>query len=383
MKSYSPKFLLVVAAILLCNVVAFAEQGQGGEVPNSKYSFAFLGDLHFDRLHHHDMDWVKEKQPGDVRQIENYSRVTGQNSRGLLEAVSDSLKDQTNPAFAVVQAGDFVEGLCGSYDLQVLQFKEAFSFVEPLTPSIPFLITKGNHDITGPGADKAYTDVVLPWLGKQLNTAISSASYYVKHKGDLFVFFDAYRPDLDWLKEVLGQHPARHVFFIIHKPVVPYNARSQWHIFSRDKDHSKREKLLSLLGKYHAIVLSGHLHHYSVLRRKTDKGAFVQLAMNSVIDIGERKVKLLEGVDKYTPDLVDLEANFNTKTKDARRKLLKKEKPFIDYFELAKTTGYFLVTVSDNAIDIDIRLRNSRSTWRKLRIARSTLDVAAISKKSQ
>jgi len=97
--------------------------------------------------------------------------------------------------------------------------------------------------------------------------------------------------------------------------------------------------------------------------------------MISVIDIGESKVKLLEGVDEYTPDLVNLEANFSTKTKDARRELLKNEKPFIDYFELAKTPCYSLMKVSDNYIDIDVRLRSSQSTWRRLRIERSTLNI--------
>ncbi len=379
MKSYFFRFSVMLIAISLCSIT-FAELKEssfttGGESSKLEYGFALLGDFHFDRLGHHDMDWVKETHPGDVRQIENYSRVTKQNSRGLFESVSNSLKDQNISTFAIIQTGDFVEGLCGSYELQALQFKEAIAFVEPLTPSIPFLISKGNHDVTGPGAAKAYSDIIVPWLGKQLDTTITGTSYYVKHKSDLFIFFDAYRPDLDWLDEVLDQHPARHVFFIIHKPVVPYNARSQWHIFSKDKDRFKREKLLSLLGKYRTIVFGGHLHYYSVLRRKTDGGVFVQLAMNSVIDFDERKVELLEGVDKYTPELVDLEANFNTKTKHARRELLKKEKPFIDYFELAKTPCYSLIKVSDNYIDVDVRLRSSQSTWRQLRIERSTLNV--------
>ena len=371
---------MMLIVILLFSSVAFAMAKTSSSTTNKtpqkpEYTFAFLGDMHYDKLYHHDMNWVKETHPGDIRQIENYSKVTKQNTPALLESVSNSLKNQNSPTFATIQIGDFVEGLCGSYELQVLQFKEAIAFVEPLTASMPFLITKGNHDVTGPGAAKAYTDIIVPWLGKQLNTAITGTSYYVKHKSDLFIFFDAYRPDLDWLAQVLDQQPAKHVFFIIHKPVVPYNARSQWHIFSKDKDRLKREKLLSLLGKHHAIVLSGHLHYYSALRRKTDSGSFVQLSMNSVLDFDERKVKLLEGVDEYTPDLVNLEANFSTKTKDARRELLKNEKPFIDYFELAKTPCYSLMKVSDNYIDVDVRLRSSQSTWRRLRIERSTLNI--------
>ena len=35
-----------------------------------------LGDLHFDRLEHHDMAWVEREKPNDVRQIQDYSRKT-------------------------------------------------------------------------------------------------------------------------------------------------------------------------------------------------------------------------------------------------------------------------------------------------------------------
>jgi hypothetical protein len=380
MKYYNYRFPAIFIVILLYSNIAFAMAKASifatNETPQKpEYGFAFLGDMHFDKLYHHDMGWVKDKHPGDVRQIENYSNVTTQNTPALLKSVFSSLTKQDIPTFAIIQGGDFVEGLCGNYELQALQFKEAIDLVEQSTAPVPFLITKGNHDITGPGADKAYSDIVLPWLGKQLDTMITDTSYSVEHKGDLFIFFDSYKPDLDWLSKVLEQHPARYVFFVIHKPVIPYNARAQWHIFSRDNDRLKREKLLFLLGKHHAIVLSGHLHHYSVLRRKTDGGLIFQLSMNSVIDISESKVELLEGIDEYTPELVDLEASFSANTKDARRKLLGKEKPFIDYFDLAKTPCYSLIKVSDNHIDIDTHLRSNHTAWRRLRIERATLNV--------
>jgi len=350
----------------------------GRVASEAAYGFAFLGDLHFDSLDHHDLDWVRENHPGDVRQIRNYSRITEQKSPALLAAVSSSLKKQDLPPFAIIQAGDFVEGLCGSYDLQVQQFKEALAFVGAYAEPIKFLITKGNHDITGPGADKAYADIILPWLGRQLETEISETSYFVEHGGDLFVFFDSYRPDLDWLEEVLSQHPARHVFFVTHQPVVPYNARSQWHIFSKDGEQSRREKLLSILGEYRAIVLSGHLHHYSILSRRTDRGMIVQLALNSVVDVGDGEVELLNGVDTYTPELVDREPGFSAGTKAARRELLKQERPFISYFELADTPGYGLLSVSDEFIDIDIRLRSSQRTWRRLRIEKESFNITDI-----
>lgn len=377
------RHLSVMAVTVCLGSSAYAQidgvtSKDGRAASGAAYSFAFLGDLHFDRLDHHDMDWVREHHPGDVRQIRNYSRITEQKSPALLDAVTRSLKEQDLPPFAIIQAGDFVEGLCGSYDLQVQQFKEALAFVGPYAEPINFLITKGNHDITGPGADRAYADIILPWLGKQLEIEVSGTSYFVEHGGDLFVFFDSYRPDLDWLEEVLSRHPARHVFFVIHQPVVPYNARSQWHIFSKDREQSRRETLLSLLGEYRAIVLSGHLHHYSILRRRTDRGMIIQLALNSVVGMGEREVELLHGVDAYTPELVDREPGFSAGTKAARRELLKQEQPFVSYFELADAPGYILLSVSDEFIDIDIRLRSSQGSWRRLRIEKQTFNITAI-----
>lgn len=381
-KNHKRLFLTILAALTLYGI-AVAETREysvesAGKTPEREYVFAVLGDLHFDRLHHHDMNWVRATHPGDVKQIEDYSHITNQNTRPLLESVLQSLKIANCPTFAILQSGDFVEGLCGSYELQSVQFNEAVAFVGPLIAPIPLLITKGNHDITGPGADKAYSDIIMRWIEKQLQTTISGTSYYVSHKSDLFIFFDCYKPDLDWLAEVLHQNPARHVFFVIHKPVVPYNERASWHIFSSPEEQHQRQTLLSLLGKYRAVVLSGHLHYYSALVRKTDGGCFVQLGLNSVIDMEQGKVELLEGIDKYGPDLVNREANLDPQTEQTRSEILTQEKPFIDYFELAKTSCYSVIGVSDNGIDVDMHLRSNPDTWRRLRIALSNPDAIHI-----
>ena len=63
---------------------------------------------------------------------------------------------------------------------------------------------------------------------------------------------------------------------------MPYNARSNWHIYSSPKQAAQRAQLLELLGRHRAIVLCGHLHKYSLLVRRTDYGPFVQLAISSV-----------------------------------------------------------------------------------------------------
>ena len=48
------------------------------------WSIPMLGDLHFDRLAHHDMDWLAREHPGDVRQVENYSQITHERMPALL-----------------------------------------------------------------------------------------------------------------------------------------------------------------------------------------------------------------------------------------------------------------------------------------------------------
>jgi len=352
---------------------AFAEALVSGG--NAQYRFAFLGDLHFDRPEHHDMEWVQKEHPGDIRQIETYCRVTRENSGALLTVASETLNEQASP-FAIIQAGDFVEGLCGSYELQANQFKDAIRFVESTAGGIPFLITKGNHDITGPGAEEAYSDVMLPWFGKQLGKKISSTSYTVRQGGDLFVFFDGYKPDLDWFENVLKEEPFRYLFFIVHEPVVPYNARSQWHLFSRDKSSERRDRLLSLLGKHHAIVLCGHLHQYSVVRRQTENGAFIQLAMNSVVHQEPGVIKLLSGKEQYGPELTRLEPRFSPESREIRRNILQSEKPRIDYFEVADISGWELIIVSDDAIRLENRPWNHRTVWRVLNMTPSTMEIA-------
>ena len=51
------------------------------------------GDLHFDRLEHHDHEWLAREHPGDVSQVENYSRITRELTPRLFARVRESLAD--------------------------------------------------------------------------------------------------------------------------------------------------------------------------------------------------------------------------------------------------------------------------------------------------
>ena len=336
------------------------------------YAFILLGDLHYDRMSHHDMGWVEREKPNDVRQINEYVEITEKYTPRLLARVGEAVRTATTPVPFVIQVGDLTEGLCGSYDLQALQFHDAIAMVEELLPGVPFLVTKGNHDITGPGAAEAYDRVLLPWIGKQIGRDLKSASFSVTHDEDLFVFFDAYKRDLDWLEETLAVNRGRrHVFFVIHPPVVPYNARSSWHIYSGPQEEAERGRLLALLGRCKAIVLSGHLHRYGLITRATPGGSFVQLGLNSVISSEEVKPRqVLEGVEQYGPDLVELEPDFSPDTVEQRRELLKAEGPYIRHFEFADVAGHALFKVFADRVEMEVFIGFEPDVWKHRDLAK-------------
>src|SRR5205823_6431932 len=143
---------------------------------------------------------------------------------------------------------------------------------------------------TGDGAPEAFAHVFHPFLAQQRMALgadqdnMTSANYALRHGNSRFCFFDAYdKSSLDWLEAALAKRIEENCFVIIHPPVVPYGARSTWHLFSSDKQKPQREKLLTLLGAQEAFVLGGHIHKFNTTVRETGKGRFVQLAVSSVV----------------------------------------------------------------------------------------------------
>ena len=368
MQSSSSKF--VVIRVVLCVHIILLTLGvinaHGNET--SAYSFVYLGDIHFDRKSHHDFNWVRANKPNDIRQIEDYVRITENHTPGLLRRIQSSIESGNGRIKMVVQGGDFTEGLCGSRELQETQFKDALKCIRKYIPQTSLIAAKGNHDITGPGAREAFDSVMLPWLSKECQKQIGSASFFFFKGPDLFVFFDAYHNNnLDWLQETLSRNKYRHAFVVMHPPVVPYNARSTWHLFSREKEKDVRERFLNILGENKVLVLTAHLHKYVVLARKTSKGTFVQFSMNSVISSPEISVKdHLKGLNNYGPALVELEPEFLPATKQQRQKILEDEKPYISYFEFADFPGYAVINVSEKGINIDIYKGDSSTLWKNV-----------------
>ena len=66
--------------------------------PEGGFSFVLLGDLHYDKLEHHDRAYLDKKYPNDLGQIRNYSRITREIMPRLFAKAMPSSPAKTNSA---------------------------------------------------------------------------------------------------------------------------------------------------------------------------------------------------------------------------------------------------------------------------------------------
>jgi hypothetical protein len=352
-----------------------------------RFSLVLLGDLHFDREEHHDRRWVERDHPDDLRQIDEYARITRQLTPRLLGAVRRAIalrrESPGDGVRCVVQVGDFVEGLCGSTALAMRQDEEALRFVREAGLGVPFLFTKGNHDVTGPGAEAAFADVFHPFLAEaarevsSTTVETSGARFAVELGGAQLVFYDAYDPEsLSWFEAVAARRTATHHFVIVHPPVVPYGARSSWHLFSSPRDASRRAKLLELLAAHEAFVLSGHTHRFSALVRGVGRRRLVQLSVCSVVrSLDATPGARLSGVRDYDGDQIRVEPAFSPETAAERRAVLEAERPFVRAFEYADLAGYAVLSVDRQRVSAEVHAGVSALPWQTLDLSRLRSDA--------
>lgn len=355
--------LLAGAAGLACLGAARATRAEP-----AGFAFPLLGDLHFDRLAHHDMAWLEREKPNDVSQVRNYSQLTEQMLPRLFPELKATIAASRLKVPFVVQVGDLVEGLCGTPELARRQCTEAVRFVREANLGAPMLFTKGNHDVTGPGSGEAFSEVLLPMAGDGAHRELKSASYTIDQGDVLFAYYDSYsRDSLPWFEKTLEGRSAKHLIVVIHQPVVPFGARSTWGVFAGERQAAERARLLKLLGRHRAVVLCGHLHKFGTVVRKTDEGPFVQLMVSSILStMGTQPRDHVEGVAQYGPDLVRLEPKFSPDTEAARREVLRAETPFIRQFEYADAPGYALLEVEGNHIRAQVYQGLSKQPWKTL-----------------
>ena len=364
-------------SLTLAQALSRAAEAKSSKAPS--FSILLLGDLHYDKLEHHDLAWLDRTHPNDLSQIKNYTRVTTEIMPRLFATLRETITElnqspATKVAF-VLQVGDLVEGLCGSEERSVRQNTEVLEFVRGARLGAPFLFAKGNHDITGDGAREAFARVFHPFLTEQRRAlmvgadAVSSARYTVEVGNAQFAFFDAYESaeSLEWFEAVAAKRTADHLFTIVHPPVVPYGARATWTVFAAEKERAKREKFLALLGDQHAIVLGGHIHKYNVIAREAGRGRFAQFALSSVVNAPAVVAKTtLTGIDDYNGEQIKVEPNFGSGTAAARQAIYTAEQPFVKAFEYADLPGYAVVTVDGAQVTVRMFSGIGREVWRSV-----------------
>ena len=150
-----------------------------------------------------------------------------------------------------------------------------------------------------------------------------------------------------------------------HQPVIPITERS-WHLLSGLRrpvpDGMIREKFLNLLAKHKVIVLSAHLHMYSVLSRNTPSGNIVQVMINSVnrsIEPPQPK-GLLTHYDGAK--MVEDNKAWQPSTFEIRKKNLAEETRHIRSFRRADLPGYALISINQEQDEVMLHYYNGFST---------------------
>ena len=327
-------FTICIVALLIAGCNASTENQTG---------FIVLGDMHYDRIENHDLAWLAE-QGDDLRQVTTEYTVFTNNFWSDFTALlrERSSKEDVD---AVLQLGDLSEGLAGTEELADQMAECLFRAVDSVGFDVPVIITKGNHDITGPGAEDAYNRIYLPNMARLAGLdSLASADYSKEIEDVLFVCFDPWNrtgDNLEKLEKNLEASNAKYKFVMTHEPVIPINERC-WHLLRRRPE--KRNELLRIIAENNAIVLCAHMHLYSVVRRDTEWGPVVQILVNSVIRDRDM-IEPMEVKTEYGESLALNVPDWKPETMEERCQWLREETPYVKYFKQMDLPGYGIMKI--------------------------------------
>jgi UDP-2,3-diacylglucosamine pyrophosphatase LpxH len=310
-----------------------------------KSSLLILGDLHYDLLGDHDMNWLSKK-PDDLRQVtKEYTVNTAKNWIDFMEIIHQKVQNIKPTIKAIIQLGDLSEGLAGSNEKAIQMASNVKKAVELTNMSVPWIIAKGNHDITGPGAPEAFQKVYVPLFREQTNNPeIKNASYSYTSGDVQITCLDPWDKNInmaEFLEKELSASKAKFKFVVIHEPVIPVTERC-WHTLRQDT--VQREKLLEVIARHKVIVLCGHLHRYSVVRRTTPFGPIVQVMVTSVIK-DRNYLNPSHVITEYGPSLATNLPNYQPQTLEARKAILTEEAKYVTFFKQTDLPGYAIIKV--------------------------------------
>lgn len=322
-------------------------------VCGEKYSVLVFGDTHYDSKELRiDMKLTENKQKELKRNLKNWETNVPLVIRSAAE------KCNSTADFAV-QLGDLTQGDCGARELQEKSFRNVLEIFQKEL-KIPFHSVKGNHDVRGKGAHAAYNAVMLPYMSKVLKQPIpenKAANFAVMHKGDLYIYFDSIKINVNFVYEALKKYPdARYTFLLTHVPVLPgYN--SDW-LVPKVKE---RPEFLKALAKRKVIVLCAHIHITCSIRYEIEEGDIVQFVSYSLPSDLHREYSVIEG------NIFDLPAKLDKPDK------LAKIKPFFephlkDFVFHRYGGGFNVLNVSDEGVFIDLYTGEMKAPFKTVKL---------------
>lgn len=321
---------------------------------SSKSSLIVLGDLHYDLLDDHDMEWLKTK-PDDLRQVtQEYTVYTEKHWDDFMAVIKDRAETLKPTVKAIVQLGDLSEGLAGNEEKAMQMAANTMkAILEPGMPA-PWILAKGNHDITGPGAVDAFLKHYVPVIREQTgNPAVENASYSYSFNNTQITVIDPWDRSInmvEFLDRELSGSNARVKFVVVHEPVIPVTERC-WHTLRRVPD--QRQKLLEVIARNKAIVLCAHLHRYSVVRRQTDFGPIVQVMAVSVVKDRDYQ-NPSHMITEYGPSLAEAKPDWQPETLEARKEMLAEEAKHVTFYKQTDLPGYAVLKIDDKKGTVDL-----------------------------
>lgn len=339
------KFLMFIFILVFISLQSNAQ----------KSSFLVLGDLHYDLLNDHDTSWLRTNNPYELGKIINrFTIITEKTWPDFMGIVRKKTQSYKPPIKAIIQLGDLSEGSAGSEEKARQMASNVMKAIEVTQMPVPWIIIKGNHDVTGPGAVEAFQEFYVPEIRKQTNNPdIKNASYSYSTGNIQIICLDPWDKNVDmvaFLEEEFTSSDAKFKFVVVHQPVIPVTERC-WHMFAQNPE--QREKLLNVIARHKAIVLCAHLHRYAVVRRNTSYGPIVQVMVVSVVEDRNYK-KPSSLITEYGPSLAENVPDWQPETIEARKAILTEEAKYVTFYKQTVLPGYAIIKTDDKKKTIEL-----------------------------
>lgn len=275
----------------------------------------------------------------------HYTPPDWKSSRWIHE-VADEVRSLRPAVSLVIQTGDVVEGgqyatgsngmkrfILADYEEMQREFRFAMDDLAKAFP-MPVFIAVGNHDLHDRGG-KAYRDMVLPIMSRQLGQTASEL-FYGFHFGDsCFLLLDSNFHDTAqhrFLQDVLpaARKQAKHVFLFAHASLWPV-ARVGF------MNPRFTDSVLTAAGRDPIdAFFCGHTHNTVVSVRKTAGTLITQ-------------IQGIASGGSPTASLIPL---------DQRRTLLIPDRELSYYWGYLEQSpiGYFVVTVEEEQVTVEFRV---------------------------